>query len=72
MDDVAKRKFILSGMVAFLALLPLAAFFLFQTMMPGYEDPLIRERTGNYILAAAFVWQILGFLAIRRIVTIRI
>lgn len=60
----------LSGYV--LAALPIITFFLFQALMPGYEDVLLKEKTGNYILAAAFVGQLIGFFIIRKIVNIRI
>jgi tight adherence protein B len=56
-----------------LAILPLFVFFLFQfVLMPGYEDALIKETRGHYILAAAAVSQIIGFLFIKKIINIRI
>ncbi len=56
-----------------LAILPIFVFFLFQfIMMPGYEDVLIKEKTGQYILAAAVASQIIGFLFIKKIINIRI
>jgi tight adherence protein B len=56
-----------------LAVLPIVVFILFQfIMMPGYEDVLIKETKGHYILAAAFVSQIIGFLFIKKIINIRI
>lgn len=56
-----------------LAALPLVAFVMMHyVMMPGYEDVLIKEKTGQYILLTAAVMQFIGFLIIRKIINIRI
>jgi tight adherence protein B len=56
-----------------LAALPIVAFIMMHfVMIPGYEDPLIKESTGRYILIAAAVSQFIGFLIIRKIINIRI
>lgn len=55
-----------------LAALPIVTFFILTFLMPGYEDVLIKEKTGQYILAAAALMQITGFFIIRKIINIRI
>ncbi|MBI1922553.1 MAG: type II secretion system F family protein [Geobacter sp.] len=55
-----------------LAALPIVTFILFNILMPGYEDVLVREKVGNYVLAFAALMQIMGFLFIRKIINIRI
>lgn len=60
----------LSGYV--LGALPIMTFFLLQVMMPGYEDVLLKEKAGNYMLGTAIVAQLLGFIAIKKIITIRV
>ena len=56
-----------------LAALPIVAFVMMHfVMIPGYEDPLIKEQQGRYILMAAAVSQFIGFLVIRKIINIRI
>lgn len=61
----------LSGYI--LVVLPIVAFFGLQyIMMPGYEDVLLKETKGHYMLAYATISQIIGFLIIRRIINIRI
>ena len=55
-----------------LAILPVVTFIALEMLMPGYEDVLIKEKTGQYLLMGAIVWQILGFLFIRKIINIRI
>jgi tight adherence protein B len=56
-----------------LAALPVVAFIMMHyVMIPGYEDPLIKETQGRYILIAAAVSQIIGFFIIRKIINIRI
>lgn len=60
----------LSGYV--LAVLPIVVFFVFNMLNPAYEQLLIKEKLGNYLLIAAAVMQIVGFLFIRKIINIRI
>jgi len=60
----------LSGYV--LGTLPIFAFILLQVMMPGYTDVLLKERDGNFMLGTAIAAQILGFIVIKKIITIRI
>jgi len=56
-----------------LAALPIVAFVMMHfVMIPGYEDPLIKEQQGRYILIGAAVSQFIGFLIIRKIINIRI
>ncbi len=56
-----------------LAALPIVAFVMMHfVMIPGYEDPLIKETQGRYILIAAAVSQLIGFLVIKKIINIRI
>lgn len=60
----------LSGYV--LGALPIITFFMFNILMPGYEDVLIKEKEGNVILGAAVIAQVIGFMIIRKIINIRI
>lgn len=60
----------MSGYV--LGALPIVTFLIFNMIMPGYEDVLIKEREGQYILGYAIVSQLMGFLIIRKIINIRI
>lgn len=60
----------LSGYV--LSALPIIMFITFNIMNPEYEQLLIKEKTGNYLLIIAAVMQILGYLVIRKIINIRI
>lgn len=60
----------LSGYV--LAALPIITFFLLKVMMPGYVDVLLKEKPGNFMLVVAIVAQFIGFLVIKKIVTIKI
>ncbi|GLI38920.1 type II secretion system F family protein [Geobacter hydrogenophilus] len=60
----------MSGYV--LGALPIVTFLIFNMIMPGYEDVLIKEREGQYILGYAIISQLLGFLFIRKIINIRI
>ena len=55
-----------------LAALPIVTFMVFTFMMPGYEDVLIKEKTGQQILALAALMQLTGFFIIRKIIKIRI
>jgi len=60
----------LSGYV--LGGMPIFTFFILQVMMPGYTDVLLKEKAGNFMLGMAIVAQIFGFIAIKKIITIRI
>jgi tight adherence protein B len=60
----------MSGYV--LAALPIITFFLFNVVHPGYEEPMLKEAFGIYILIGAGVMQTIGFLIIRKIINIRI
>ncbi len=60
----------LSGYV--LGALPIIVFLGMNIMMPGYEELLFKEKLGNYMLIAAVILQIIGFLVIRKIINIRI
>lgn len=60
----------MSGYV--LGALPIVAFFLFNMMMPGYEELLFKEKLGNIMLVTALVLQVIGFFVIRKIINIRI
>ncbi len=55
-----------------LAALPIVTFIILNLMMPGYEDVLIKERIGQYMLILAALMQFTGFLIIRKIINIRI
>ena len=56
-----------------LTALPIIAFVIMHfVMIPGYEDPLLDEQQGRYILIGAAVSQFIGFLMIRKIINIRI
>ena len=60
----------MSGYV--LAVLPIAAFVLLNIVHPGYEEPMLKESFGVYILVFAGIMQFIGFLIIRKIINIRI
>jgi tight adherence protein B len=55
-----------------LAALPIFMFIVFNILNPSYEQLLIKEKIGNYLLIFAAVSQIFGFIVIKRIVNIRI
>jgi len=56
-----------------LTVLPIIAFILMHfVMIPGYEDPLLKETNGRYLLIGAVISQFIGFLVIRKIINIRI
>ena len=55
-----------------LAALPIVTFMVFSFLMPGYEDVLLKEKTGQQILALAALMQLSGFFVIRKIINIRI
>lgn len=55
-----------------LAGLPIFMFIVFNILNPEYEQLLIKEKIGNYLLIFAVVMQIIGYLVIRKIVNIRI
>lgn len=60
----------LSGYV--LAALPFVAFFMFNVMMPGYEDVLFKEKLGFKLLIGAICAQLAGFLWIKKIISIKV
>lgn len=60
----------LSGYI--LAALPIVTFFMFNIMMPGYEDVLFKEDSGSKLLIGAICSQLLGFLWIKKIITIKV
>lgn len=55
-----------------LAALPIFMFIVFNILNPSYEQLLIKEKVGNYLLIFAAISQFIGFLVIKRIVNIRI
>jgi tight adherence protein B len=60
----------ISGII--LALLPVGMAVAIGILNPEYLKPLWIERTGRFMIAAAVVMQILGWLAIRKIIRIKI
>lgn len=60
----------MSGYV--LAALPLVTFFMLKVMMPHYVKLLLTTRQGVIMLVCAVIMQLIGFLAIRKIINIRI
>lgn len=60
----------LSGYI--LAALPFATFFMFNIMMPGYEDALFKEKLGVKLLIGALCAQLCGFLWIKKIISIKV
>jgi tight adherence protein B len=60
----------MSGFV--LALLPIGVAVLIGILNPEYLKPLWTERTGKIMIAIAVTLQILGMLAIRKIIRIKI
>ncbi len=59
----------MSGYV--LGALPIITFFIFHSMMPSYEDVLLKEKAGNHLLIIAGLAQMAGFFVIRKIIDIR-
>lgn len=59
-----------SGMV--LGLLPVIMALVFSVIVPEYMVTLIRDPIGKVLIAVAVILQILGFIAIRRIVAIKV
>lgn len=55
-----------------LAALPVFMFIMFNMLNPSYEQLLIKEKLGHYMLIFAVIMQIIGYLFIRKIVNIRI
>lgn len=55
-----------------LAALPVFMFLMFNLLNPSYEQMLIKEKLGNYMLIFAVVMQVIGYLFIKKIVNIRI
>jgi tight adherence protein B len=51
---------------------PAVLFFILYAMNPGYAGVLIREDMGKLLLGASILFQILGLMVIRRIVSVRI
>jgi tight adherence protein B len=60
----------LSGFI--LSLLPIGVAVLIWILNPEYLKPLWFERTGRFMIAVAVTLQILGMLAIRKIIRIKI
>jgi len=60
----------LSGTI--LALLPIGVAVLIGVLNPEYLKPLWIERTGRIMIAVAVIMQVLGMLAIRKIIRIKI
>ncbi|QEM68878.1 type II secretion system F family protein [Geobacter sp. FeAm09] len=60
----------LSGYI--LAALPIVTFFMFNVMMPGYEDVLFKEKLGSKLLIGAICAQLSGFLWIKKIISIKV
>jgi tight adherence protein B len=60
----------LSGM--FLCLLPIIVAVLMVLISPNYIGVLYKEQFGRYILATWMICQVVGFLAIRKIIRIKI
>ena len=55
-----------------LAALPIFMFIMFNLLNPSYEQLLIKEKLGNYLLVFAVIMQIIGYFFIKKIVNIRI
>jgi tight adherence protein B len=60
----------LSGLI--LALIPVALALVLWIINPGYLKVLFITRTGQYMVGAAVVLQVIGFLVIRKIIRIQI
>ncbi len=55
----------MSGLVV--GLLPIVALVGFSIISPGYTKPFIETEIGHYMLAAAFVLEVVGFVAMNRL-----
>jgi tight adherence protein B len=60
----------LSGWI--LCALPFALVFFLTLLNPEYMSVLVHDTRGHYVMAFAFVWQVLGMLLIKKIMTIRV
>jgi tight adherence protein B len=55
-----------------LCALPFALVFLLTLFNPEYMSVLIHDTRGHYVIAFAIVWQLLGMLLIRKILSIKV
>jgi len=60
----------LSGWI--LCALPFALVFFLTLLNPEYMSVLVHDTRGHYVMAFALVWQILGMLLIKKIMSIRV
>ena len=60
----------LSGLI--LTLLPLAMVGILMIIVPGYLNTLVTDPAGPYLIAGAVFMQIVGYIAIRKIVNIKV
>ncbi len=54
-----------------LGTLPIVFVLIISSMSPGYLTPLFESRSGHWLLGIAITLQIIGFIAIRKIVAIK-
>ena len=67
-EKTAQQK--LTGLV--IGGLPIGVGLLFQVMQPGYIGPLFTTLTGQALLVAAVVMEVIGILIIQRILNIEV
>lgn len=60
----------LSGYI--LCAIPFVLVFLLTMLNPEYMAVLVKDTRGHYVIAFAFVWQMLGMLLIRKFLSIRV
>jgi len=60
----------LSGYI--LCAIPFVLVFLLTMLNPEYMAVLVKDSRGHYVIAFAFVWQMLGMLLIRKFLSIRV
>lgn len=54
-----------------LAVLPVFLLVAMNFLNPGYTDIFFEEKLGNYMLVFCVIWEIIGFLFIRKILTVK-
>ena len=55
-----------------LTILPIVMIFALSFVAPGYLPQMVKDPDGKYMIAAAVVFQILGYIIMRKIVNIKV
>jgi len=57
---------------AVLTILPIVMIFALSFVAPGYLPTMVKDPDGRYMIAAAVLFQILGYIIMRKIVNIKV